>query len=71
MSIKELSLKSGPSIETILAEYCENVETTPTEECKRFFRERNEGFSVGLVRQCIFAGIYYAITHPEDVEVTE
>ena len=71
MPIKEITLKSEPSLETILADYCENVEAIPTQQGKQFFREWNGRVPAKLIRQCIFVGIYYAIVHPEDVEVSE
>ena len=71
MPIKEITLKSEPLFGAILADYCENVEGVPTQKCKEFFREWNERVPAKLIGQCIFAGIYYAIAHPEDVEVSD
>ena len=67
--IENIELKSEPSLEQILADYCENVGTVPTEQGKAFFREWNGKVPGELIRQCIFAGIYYAVAHPDDLRV--
>lgn len=69
MVIKNIHLKTEPLLETILADYCENVDAVPTQQAKQFFREWNGKVPAKLILQCIFAGVHWAITHPEDVEV--
>ena len=72
MGIKEIRLESNPQFGKILDEYCEGVETVPTEEAKAFFRRALLAkVPAKLMRQCIFAGIYWAKQHPEDVVVVE
>ena len=71
MAIKEIQLQSSPQLGRILEEYCEKVEVVPTVKGKAFFREWDGKVPTALIRQCIFAGIYWAKTHPEDVVVTE
>ena len=71
MTIQEIKLKSSPQLGTILDEYCENISAIPTQEGKRFFREWNNKVPAKLMRQCIFAGIFWAKKHPEDVVVEE
>ena len=68
MRIKDIAFKSEPTLETVVMEYCENVEAVPTEEGKQFFREWNGKVPAKLIQNCIFAGIYYAKAHPEDIE---
>ena len=71
-NIKDIQLKSqqkGSMMIDILDEYCEAVDAVPTEEAKRYFRSMNGKVDPKLVRQCIFAGIYWATQHPEDVVV--
>jgi len=60
----------GEEIEAILAEYCEDIVAIPTEEGKRYFRGFVGKVPPKFVRQCIFAGIFFALKHPERIEVT-
>ena len=69
MPITDIKLKTGPTIETILAEYCEGIDGIPTQPCKTYFREYNTKVPAKLIRQCIFAGVFWAKKHPEDVVV--
>lgn len=55
----------------ILDEYCEGIESIPTEKVKEFFSYWNGKIPGKLISQAIFAGIHWAITHPEDVIVEE
>ena len=71
MKIEEIKLKNDPQLGTILGEYCEDINTVPTQECKRFFREWNTKVPAKLIRQCIFAGIFWTKKHPEDVIIKE
>lgn len=68
MTIKEIKLKSEPLIGDILKEYCENVTEIPIEKAKAYFEEWGGKVPGKLIRQCIFAGIYWALAHPEDIE---
>jgi len=67
--IKDIKIRGEPNIGTILDEYTDGVATVPTEEAKQFFKEWEGKVPVKLIRQSIFAGIYWAYTHPRDVEV--
>lgn len=69
--IRDITLKSSPLLSTILEEYCDDMEFVPTQNCKDFFGKWETGVPAKLVRQCIFAGIFWARKHPEDVVVTE
>lgn len=71
MKIEDLKLKSEPTSEKILAEYCEAIMSIPTQKAKAFFREWNGKVPAALIRQTIFAGIFWAIAHPEDIEIME
>lgn len=71
MKIGDITLKSNPKLATILAEYCEDMEVIPTQKCKDFFGEWDEKVPAKLVRQCIFAGIFWVKKHPEDIMITE
>ena len=67
MKTENIKLESNPQLGTILGEYCEDVGIIPTQEGKRFFREWDTKVPAKLIRQCIFAGVYWAKKHPEDV----
>ena len=71
MPIEEIRLKSSPQLGTILDEYCEQVGLVPTVAGKAFFREWDGEVPAKLLRQCIFAGIFWAKQHPDDVVVVE
>jgi len=71
MKIDNIKLKSNPQLGTILGEYCEDIDAIPTQEGKRFFREWNTKVPAKLIRQCIFAGIFWVKKHPEDIDVTD
>jgi len=59
----------GEEIMTILDEYCEEIAVIPTEEGKNYFRSFEGKVPPKFVRQCIFAGIFFALKHPERIEV--
>jgi len=59
----------GEEIMTILDEYCEEIVVIPTENAKSYFRDWNRIVPPKFVRQCIFAGIFFALKHPERIEV--
>ncbi len=71
MKTENIELKSDPKLGRILAEYCEDIGAIPTQEGKRFFREWNTKVPTKLIRQCIFAGIYWVKKYPEDITVVE
>ena len=71
MKTENIRLKSNPQLGTILGEYCEDMGAIPTQEGMRFFREWNIKVPAKLIRQSIFAGIYWAKKHPGDIIVTE
>ena len=66
---ENIILRSNPQLETILAEYCKDINAIPTQEGKRFFREWNTKVPAKLIRQCIFAGVFWATKHPEDIVI--
>ena len=53
----------------ILDAYCEDVETVPTDTAKAYFRDWTEDVPAKLIRQCIFAGVFWAHSHPETVTI--
>ena len=71
MQIEDIKVKSDVLIGTILGEYCEDIGVIPTQEGKKFFREWNTKVPAKLIRQCIFAGIFWAKKHPEDIVIEE
>ena len=71
MSIIDIKLKSNPQMGTILDEYCEDIDVIPTKEGKRFFNGWNGKVPAKLIRQAMFAGVYWAKKHPEDVIIEE
>lgn len=71
MQIEDIKVKSEVLIGTILNEYCEDIGVIPTQEGKKFFREWNTKVPAKLIRQCIFAGIFWAKKHPEDIVIEE
>ena len=71
MQIEDIKVKSDVLIGTILNEYCEDIGVIPTQEGKKFFREWNTKVPAKLIRQCIFAGIFWAKKHPEDIVIEE
>lgn len=71
MSIIDIKLRSNPQIGAILGEYCEDIDAIPTQEGKKFFREWDTKVPAKLIRQCMFAGIFWAKKHPDDVIIEE
>ena len=71
MQIEDIKVKSEVLIGTILNEYCEDIGVIPTQEGKKFFREWNTKVPAKLIRQCIFAGVFWAKKHPEDIVIEE
>ena len=71
MQIEDIKVKSDVLIGTILNEYCEDIGVIPTQEGKKFFREWNTKVPAKLIRQCVFAGIFWAKKHPEDIVIEE
>ena len=67
--IQNIILKSEAKIGKILEEFCEEVDVIPTHEGKQFFKSWNGKVPVKLIRQCIFAGIFWANQHPDDIVV--
>jgi hypothetical protein len=55
----------------ILDAYCEDVETIPTAKAKAFFLRSTVTGSGKLMRQCIFAGIFWAHSHPETINIEQ
>ena len=53
----------------ILDEFCEDMECIPTDVGKRYFRSWNYKVDPKLIRQCIYAGIFWALKHPELITV--
>ena len=70
-TISDITLKSNPTIGAILGEYCEDIDIIPTKGGKRFFEQWNNKVPAKLIRQAMFAGIYWAKNHPEDVIIEE
>ena len=71
MPINDIKLKSNPNLGSILDEYCDDMGAIPTKAGKQFFREWNTKVPAKLIRQCVFAGIFWAKKHPEDVVVRD
>ena len=71
MKTENIRLKSNPQLGTILDEYCEDIVGIPTRAGKQFFQEWNRKVPSKLIRQAIFAGVYWAKKHPEDVIIEE
>lgn len=65
--ITNISIKDEDTLGEILFEYCEKVGIIPTEEGKGFFEEWNNKVPAKLIRQTIFAGIYFALRHPDRI----
>jgi hypothetical protein len=59
------------SIGDMLDAYCEDVETIPTDKAKAFFHDWTDQYHSKLIRQCIFAGVFWAHSHPETVTIEE
>lgn len=70
-TILDIKLKSNPPLGKILDEYCEDMDVIPTEEGKRYFKSFDRKAPAKLIRQAMFAGVYWAKKHPEDVIVEE
>jgi len=70
-AIEDIQLKSEPKTGTILNEFCDNLTSIPTGEGKRFFADGNGRVPGKLIRQCIFACIYWAKAHPDDIVIME
>ena len=71
MSIIDIKLKSNPALVTIFDEYCEDIDSIPTRQGKRFFRGWDGKVPAKLIRQAMFAGVYWGKKHPEDVIIEE
>ncbi len=71
MTTIDIKLRSNPQIGAILDKYCEDIDVIPTEEGKRFFNNWNTKVPAKLIRQAMFAGVYWAKKHPEDVIIEE
>ena len=60
-------LKNEPRLIKILDEFCEDMKDIPTEEAKEYFGSWNTKVPAKLIRQCIYAGIFWALKHPEEI----
>jgi len=69
--IKEISLNSDIPLPQIWDEYVEDMEPIPTEKAKEYFRNMSGKVDPKLVRQCMFAGMYWALKHPDSILIKE
>jgi len=64
-NVKKILIDSP--LRDVLDAYCEDVETVPTDRAKAFFRDWDGKVPGKLLRQCIFAGVFWLHSHPETV----
>lgn len=69
--IKDFILDGEPTLVEIWDEYVEDLEPIPTEEAKSYFRSMSGRVDPKLVRQCIYAGAYFASKHPGSARIIE
>lgn len=67
--ISEIEFTEDILIMDILDEYVTDMEPIPTEEGKKFFRDWSGQIPAKLIRQSIFAGVLFALKHPEKIQV--
>lgn len=67
--IVEIGLKEDVMLIDILDEYVTDMKPIPTEEGKRYFRDWNYKVPPKLIRQCLFAGMLFALKHPDQIEI--
>lgn len=61
----EIDCGGQPMLTVIWDEYVENCNIIPKEQGKAFFRDWSGRVDPKLVRQCMYAGMAYALQHPE------
>jgi len=68
---KIIDISVTATLDKILGIYCDEVDAVPTQETKAFFREWERHVPAKLIRQCIYAGIFWAYTRPETIYIDE
>ncbi|MCK4735714.1 MAG: hypothetical protein KAT65_24885 [Methanophagales archaeon] len=67
--IWEIGLKSDVTPSVVFDKYCEDIGVIPTTGGKKYFAQWIKDVPPKYTRQCFFSGIYWAVTHPEDIEI--
>lgn len=69
--LHDILIDGEPTLQVILDEYVDAIDVIPKDQGRAYFAAWSGRVDPKLIRQTIYAGIYYAMTHPDKIKMVQ